>query len=64
MTAMQNVQVSVEQTGDTYACGTHESLLSGMLRLGRKGIQWAASTAAAASARCRCSKVRYAIWAP
>ena len=38
MTAMQNVQVSVEQTGDTYACGTHESLLSGMLRLGRKGI--------------------------
>ncbi|BDR10248.1 ferredoxin like protein [Comamonas testosteroni] len=38
MPAMQNVQVSVEQTGDTYACGTHESLLSGMLRLGRKGI--------------------------
>ena len=38
MTAMQNVQVSVAQTGDTYACGTHESLLSGMLRLGRKGI--------------------------
>ncbi|WP_370680457.1 2Fe-2S iron-sulfur cluster-binding protein [Comamonas sp. GB3 AK4-5] len=32
------VQVRIEQTGDSYACGTEESLLSGMLRLGRKGI--------------------------
>lgn len=38
MTAMQNVQVSVAQTGDAYDCGIDESLLAGMLRLGRKGI--------------------------
>lgn len=30
--------VAVEQTGDAYDCGSHESLLAGMLRLGRKGI--------------------------
>ena len=28
----------IAQTGDTYACATTESLLAGMLRLGRKGI--------------------------
>src|SRR6218665_2523766 len=28
----------VEQTGERYACATTESLLQGMLRLGRKGI--------------------------
>ena len=32
------VAVRVVQTGETYACGTDESLLRGMLRLGRKGI--------------------------
>jgi ferredoxin len=32
------VQVLVEQTGESYACATSESLLKGMLRLGRKGI--------------------------
>ena len=32
------VIVSVEQTGDHYACAIHESLLKGMLKLGRKGI--------------------------
>lgn len=35
---MDRVQVRIEQTGDSYACGLGESLLSGMLRLGRKGI--------------------------
>ena len=35
---MNRVQVRIEQTGDSYACGLEESLLSGMLRLGRKGI--------------------------
>ena len=32
------VDVRVSQTGETYACATSESLLKGMLRLGRKGI--------------------------
>lgn len=32
------VNVRVTQTGETYACATDESLLRGMLRLGRKGI--------------------------
>ena len=32
------VDVRVAQTGESYACGTDESLLRGMLRLGRKGI--------------------------
>lgn len=32
------VQVSVPQTGETYPCATTESLLAGMVRLGRRGI--------------------------
>lgn len=32
------VRVTVSQTGDSFDCGTHENLLTGMLRLGRKGI--------------------------
>lgn len=32
------VTVQVEQTGESYACATTESLLQGMLRLGRRGI--------------------------
>ncbi|RZS46777.1 2Fe-2S iron-sulfur cluster binding domain-containing protein [Sphaerotilus mobilis] len=32
------VTVLVEQTGEHYPCATTESLLQGMLRLGRKGI--------------------------
>ncbi|MBM3393166.1 MAG: 2Fe-2S iron-sulfur cluster binding domain-containing protein [Betaproteobacteria bacterium] len=32
------VNVSVVQTGETYPCAIGESLLQGMLRLGRKGI--------------------------
>jgi 3-phenylpropionate/trans-cinnamate dioxygenase ferredoxin reductase subunit len=32
------VSVCVAQTGESYSCGTDESLLRGMLRLGRKGI--------------------------
>lgn len=32
------VSVSVVQTEESYACATTESLLSGMLRLGRRGI--------------------------
>lgn len=32
------VSVHVAQTGETYACGSDESLLRGMLRLGRRGI--------------------------
>ena len=32
------VTVHVEQTGESYLCATNESLLQGMLRLGRKGI--------------------------
>lgn len=32
------VAVRVAQTGESFACGTDESLLRGMLRLGRKGI--------------------------
>lgn len=38
MTFDTKVEVCVAQTGETYACGTGESLLRGMLRLGRKGI--------------------------
>lgn len=37
-TTRPRVDVRVAQTGETYACGTDESLLRGMLRLGRKGI--------------------------
>jgi len=32
------VTVLVEQTGEQYPCATAESLLQGMLKLGRKGI--------------------------
>jgi 3-phenylpropionate/trans-cinnamate dioxygenase ferredoxin reductase subunit len=32
------VNVHITQTDESYACATSESLLSGMLRLGRKGI--------------------------
>ena len=32
------VSVTVVQTSETYLCATRESLLQGMLRLGRKGI--------------------------
>ncbi|MBP6276349.1 MAG: 2Fe-2S iron-sulfur cluster binding domain-containing protein [Limnohabitans sp.] len=32
------VSVHMAQTDETYACATSESLLKGMLRLGRKGI--------------------------
>ena len=32
------VSVCVAQTGETFACATDESLLRGMLKLGRKGI--------------------------
>jgi ferredoxin len=32
------VNVTIEQTGETYPCAIGESLLKGMLRLGRKGI--------------------------
>ena len=32
------VNVTVSQTGETYPCAIGESLLQGMLRLGRKGI--------------------------
>ncbi|MDI9348638.1 MAG: 2Fe-2S iron-sulfur cluster-binding protein [Candidatus Symbiobacter sp.] len=31
-------QVSVNQTGEVYACAVGESLLAGMIRLGRRGI--------------------------
>ena len=31
-------EVQVAQTGEAYACADNESLLAGMLRLGRKGI--------------------------
>lgn len=36
--AASRVRVTVSQTGDSFDCGTHENLLNGMLRLGRKGI--------------------------
>lgn len=32
------VQVTIEQTGECYPCALGESLLRGMLKLGRKGI--------------------------
>ena len=32
------VQVTIAQTGECYPCATGESLLRGMLKLGRKGI--------------------------
>jgi len=32
------VQVKIEQTGERYDCAIGESLLKGMMRLGRKGI--------------------------
>ena len=32
------VQVSIPQTGECYPCAIGESLLQGMIRLGRKGI--------------------------
>ncbi|MDP3926663.1 MAG: 2Fe-2S iron-sulfur cluster binding domain-containing protein, partial [Hydrogenophaga sp.] len=32
------VAVHVAQTGEQYPCASNESLLTGMLRLGRKGI--------------------------
>lgn len=38
MNQRPTVNVQVAQTGDCYDCATDESLLKGMLRLGRKGI--------------------------
>ena len=38
MWTRRQLNVCVAQTGETYACGSDESLLRGMLRLGRKGI--------------------------
>jgi 3-phenylpropionate/trans-cinnamate dioxygenase ferredoxin reductase subunit len=32
------VQVTIAQTGESYPCAIGESLLQGMIRLGRKGI--------------------------
>ena len=32
------LRITVAQTGDCFDCAPHESLLAGMLRLGRKGI--------------------------
>ena len=32
------VQVTLPQTGESYACATNESLLQGMVKLGRRGI--------------------------
>jgi len=32
------VTVTIQQTGESYPCALDESLLTGMLRLGRKGI--------------------------
>lgn len=32
------LRITVAQTGDSFDCAAHESLLTGMLRLGRKGI--------------------------
>lgn len=32
------LQVTITQTGECYPCATDESLLTGMLKLGRKGI--------------------------
>lgn len=36
--AAPKVRVSVTQSGESFECATSESLLAGMLRLGRKGI--------------------------
>lgn len=47
------VRVSVSQTGDCFDCATTESLLAGMLRLGRKGIP-----AGCVSGGCGVCKVR------
>ncbi|MEK8052439.1 2Fe-2S iron-sulfur cluster-binding protein [Ideonella sp. DXS22W] len=47
------VNIEVAQTGEQYACGTGESLLLGMLRLGRKGIP-----AGCANGGCGVCKVR------
>lgn len=38
MNPRPTVNVHVAQTGECYDCATDESLLQGMLRLGRKGI--------------------------
>lgn len=32
------VKVEITQTGDSFGCGTEESLLSAMIRLGKRGI--------------------------
>ena len=36
--SMATCRVTLRQTGETYACGTGETLLQGMLKLGRRGI--------------------------
>jgi len=37
-TPRPTLPVEIEHTGDCYPCGLDESLLQGMVRLGRKGI--------------------------
>ncbi|MPS27773.1 MAG: 2Fe-2S iron-sulfur cluster binding domain-containing protein [Alcaligenaceae bacterium] len=38
MPAMDKLSIHLPQTGESYFCSPDESLLQGMLRLGRKGI--------------------------
>jgi len=38
LAAAQNVVVMIAETGETYRCRTDESLLTGMYRLGKRGI--------------------------
>ena len=38
LAAAQNVVVTIAETGETYRCRTDESLLTGMYRLGKRGI--------------------------
>lgn len=35
---MRYHQITIEDTGERFACGEHESVLVGMARLGRRGI--------------------------
>jgi ferredoxin len=50
---VQRCQITIADTGECYACADDESLLKGMLRLGRKGIP-----AGCANGGCGVCKVR------
>lgn len=53
------VTIHLQQTGESYPCAMTETLLAGMVRLGGAAYRLAVTTAAVASAKCGCCRVKW-----